>query len=153
MVEIVELAGGWLDGAGALVAEGEARGYRFLARLAADWRSGANRFDRQREVLLGALEEGELVGVCGLNVDPFAGDPAVGRVRHLYVREAWRGRGIGGRLLDAVVTRARGSFRALHLRTQETGAAGFYERRGFEPRSGVETCTHAMVLEETPARG
>ena len=151
MVEVVELEEGWLEGAGALVAEGEARGFRFMARLAADWRSGANRFDRPREVLLGARERGELVGVCGLNVDPFAGDAGVGRVRHLYVCEARRGAGIGERLLDGVVARARGAFRELHLRAREAGAAGFYERRGFERRSGVETCTHVLRLEAAPA--
>ena len=36
------------------------------------------------------LSEGRLVGVCGLNVDPYLDDPSVGRVRHLYVLVAAR---------------------------------------------------------------
>ena len=29
---------------------------------------------------------GEIVGVCGLNIDPYLGDACVGRVRNVYVK-------------------------------------------------------------------
>ena len=53
-----------------------------------EWRTGTNRFDRPDEALFGAWAKGQLVGVCGLNIDPYRGDDRVGRVRHLYVLSA-----------------------------------------------------------------
>src|SRR5262249_40244047 len=102
----------------ALVADGEAAGWRFVRRLARGWATGANRFGPPGEVLFGAWAAGRLVGVCGLNVDPYAGDATVGRVRRLYVLTEFRGQGIGGRLVRAVVAAARGRFGSLLLRTE-----------------------------------
>jgi hypothetical protein len=59
-----------------LVAESERDGWRFVRRLVDEWVAGTNRFDRPGEVLLAACVDKALVGVCGLNADPYAGDPA-----------------------------------------------------------------------------
>src|SRR5947209_17682817 len=91
-----------------LVAESERGGWRFVRRLADEWADGTNRFDRPGEALFGARAGGRLVGVCGLNIDPYATDAAIGRVRHLYVLADFRGRGVGGRPVRAVVAVARG---------------------------------------------
>src|SRR5262249_51280807 len=66
-----------------LVVESERFGLRLVRRLTEEWASGVNRFDRPGEILFGAFIDGRLVGVCGLNVDPYAGNERVGRVRHL----------------------------------------------------------------------
>jgi hypothetical protein len=55
----------------ALRHQSEASGYRFLRRVADEWDSGANRFDRVGEALLAAEIGGRLVGVCGLSIDPY----------------------------------------------------------------------------------
>jgi GNAT superfamily N-acetyltransferase len=86
------------DGTASLAADGERAGSRIVRRLVEEWASGANRFDRPGEVLLGAWLDGQLVGVCGLNVDPYAAQERVGRVRHLYVLSALRRLGVGRRL-------------------------------------------------------
>jgi hypothetical protein len=78
-----------------LVAESEQDGWRFVRRLAEEWADGTNRFDRPGEALLAAWMDGALIGVCGLNVDPYAGEPTIGRVRRLYVLRRLRGRGSG----------------------------------------------------------
>src|SRR4051794_11823181 len=88
-----------LDRMDPLVAEADARGFRALARLVDGWRSGRNRFDRPGEALFLAREDGTVVGVCGLNVDPYLGDPAVRRVRHLYVAVGHQRQGIGTGLI------------------------------------------------------
>jgi hypothetical protein len=67
----------------ALLVESEQAGVRFLRRLADEWASGANRFDRPGEVLCGARVGGELVAVGGLNLDPYTRKAQVGRVRHV----------------------------------------------------------------------
>src|SRR5712692_9919279 len=53
----------------ALIAEGGQSGSRFVGRLATEWDSGANRFDKPGEALFVARVDGRPVGVCGLNVD------------------------------------------------------------------------------------
>src|SRR5215470_11105409 len=100
-------AGRYLDG---LLADSERAGSRIVRRLVDEWRSGVNRFDRPGEALFGAWVDGQLIGVCGLNIDPYAADDRVGRVRHLYVSSARRGHGVGRRLVAHVVRAARGRF-------------------------------------------
>jgi len=135
------------DALSGLIAESEQHGLRFLRRLADEWSSGANRFDRPGEALFMARAPAELVGVCGLNIDPYAAStPGVGRVRHLYVATAYRERGIGARLVEEVLKIARGRFRRLRLRTQNPAAARLYERLGFQRSPGAEDCTHVMDL-------
>jgi GNAT superfamily N-acetyltransferase len=129
-----------------LVAESEREGWRFLRRLADEWTAGSNRFRQHGEALLAACVGGQLVGVCGLNVDPYAGNPRVGRVRRLYVHASYRRRGIGRQLVEAVIRSATGVFDSLRLRTENPEAARFYEALGFRPCAGVADCTHIRAL-------
>jgi GNAT superfamily N-acetyltransferase len=130
----------------ALIAEGERSGSRFVGRLATEWDSGANRFDKRGEALFAARLDGQVVGVCGLNADPYTADRRVGRVRHLYVMEAYRRHGIGRRLLSDVVAAARGPFNRLRLRTVNPEAARFYEAMGFVPCPEEPDSSHALDL-------
>jgi GNAT superfamily N-acetyltransferase len=132
-----------------LVAESERSGLRLVRRLIAEWVSGANRFDQPGEALYAARVNGEIVGACGLNVDPYTVEGRVGRVRHLYVREAYRRHGIGRRLVEEVIAAARGSFDRLRLRTANPEAARLYEALGFAPCAGEADCTHALDLRVT----
>src|SRR2546430_16406637 len=96
--------------------EGERSGLRFVRRLTADWASGTNRFDRPGEALYAARINGEIVGACGLNVDPYTAEGRVGRVRHLYVLEAYRRHGVGRQLVAEVIGAARRSLGRLQPR-------------------------------------
>jgi GNAT superfamily N-acetyltransferase len=129
-----------------LVAESEAAGFRFMRRLTDEWASGANRFDRPREALFAAVSGTLVVGVCGLNVDPYTGESGVGRVRRLYVLSACRRQGLGRLLLQAVVAAARGHFRLLRLRAEGEAAGRFYQALGFRACAGVADCTHVLEL-------
>jgi GNAT superfamily N-acetyltransferase len=131
---------------GALITESETHGLRFVRRLADEWASGTTRFDRPGEAFFVARLSGEVVGVCGLSVDPHAAAPGVARVRHLYVLSAYRRAGVGRDLVTAVVQSARGRFARLRLRTHHPGAARLYERLGFHPTADVPDCTHVMDL-------
>ena len=113
-----------------LVTESEQAGSRFLRRLAEEWAGGQNRFDRPGEALFGARLDGRMVGVCGLNVDPYTTAPRVGRLRHLYVLSACRRLGIGARLAEEVIHAAAGPFDIVRLSTQNPAAARLYERLG-----------------------
>jgi len=129
-MEIVELKT-LPDEIGGLLSESERSGFRFLRRLVTEWESGRNRFDGKGESLFGARVSGRLVGICGLNIDPYENDMGVGRIRHLYVREACRRVGVGRGLIEYGVCFARLNFRQLRLRTDTPGAVRFYERLGF----------------------
>jgi ribosomal protein S18 acetylase RimI-like enzyme len=141
---IERLSGEPADGLQALVAESERQGFRFVRRLLDEWSSGVNRFGRPGEVLFAARAGDDVVGVCGLTVDPHAGDLRTGRVRHLYVLVPYRRAGVGEHLVADVIEAARGRFTRLHVRTTSAPAARLYERLGFRPRPGAH---HSHVLE------
>lgn len=126
-----------------MLAEATAEGFSFVGRLHREWESGVNRFGAAGEAFFAACEASALAGVCGLSVDPYAGDPRVGRVRHLYVLPCHRGRGAGAALVRAVVAEATAHFSLLRLRTRQ--AAPFYEQLGFSRADGGEA-THALRL-------
>ena len=127
-----------------MLAESEASGYRFLRRVVDEWESGFNRFSRPGEALLIAELSGRWVGVCGLSIDPYLDDPRVGRVRNVYVLAECRRMGIGRRLVEEAIARARGHFHMLRLRGEEERPARLYESLGFRSRQGIPNCTHIL---------
>jgi GNAT superfamily N-acetyltransferase len=129
-----------------LVAESERTGFGFVRRLVDEWDSGENRFDKPGEASFVALVETRIVGVGGLNLDPYAGSPGIGRVRRLYVLSAFRRGGVGRGLVEAVISAAQNHFHTLRLRTNHEIAAQFYSGLGFSPSVGVPESTHEMRL-------
>jgi GNAT superfamily N-acetyltransferase len=122
------------------------QGFRFVERLVSAWTSGANTFSQPGERFLGAFSEDRLVGLGGLNRDPYAADPAVGRIRHLYVNQDCRRRGIGRAIVDRLLGEAIQTFRAVRLRTDSEAAAAFYLRCGFSP-SDDPAASHGLKFE------
>jgi GNAT superfamily N-acetyltransferase len=135
-----------ITGLDELRAEARAEGYNFIERLANEWQSRMNRFDAPGEMLCGHLENGLLVATGGLNRDPFAGRAEVGRIRRVYVRPAWRGKGIGTALLSVLIEEARRNFSCVRLRAENPGAARLYERLGFESIADANA-THILTLQ------
>jgi GNAT superfamily N-acetyltransferase len=134
-----------VDGIDKLRLEASAEGYNFLDRLVEDWASGENRFDGPGETFCGAFADHVLVAVGGLNRDPFVADPELGRIRRVYVRQAWRNRGVGEALVRWLLAEARKSFGSVRLRAENAGAARLYERIGFAPIDDANA-THRIVL-------
>jgi GNAT superfamily N-acetyltransferase len=130
-----------------LAQDAERDGHRMVSHLISEWTDGTNRFAKPGESLYIAREGEQIVGVCGLNVDPYLADPAVGRVRRLYVAVASRRSRVGTVLVDRIVADARDSFDTLRLRTRNPVAAAFYESHGFVPVAGDEVCTHQLRLD------
>jgi len=107
-------------------------GFRFLDRLVEDWASGAVRFDRSGEQLLGAFYDGRLVAVGALSCEPYEPAPRTGRLRRFYVSPECRRRGVATALLTRLLEGAD-AFDEIRLRTGSPEAAAFYERAGFAP--------------------
>lgn len=126
-----------------LQSEALVEGYDFIQTLVEQWASGENRFDAPGEILCGHLDHGVLVAVGGLNCDPFAGRPDMGRIRRVYVRPAWRNKGIGRALVTSLIERARTRFRFVRLRAENAEAARLYERIGFSPVESPDA-THIL---------
>jgi GNAT superfamily N-acetyltransferase len=129
-----------------LVTESQATGWSHMRRLVEDWDSGQNRFDGPGEALFAAVTGSRVMGVCGLNADPYTGTPGVGRVRRLYVLAAFRRSGVGRQLVRAVVGTSYSHFHLLRLRTEREAAARFYESLGFQPCIDVPDCTHTLPV-------
>lgn len=133
-------------GFGELESESLRRGFRMLERLRQGWESDADhRFARPGEMLAGAFLDDALIGIGGRSIDPYAGDPRIGRVRHVYVLESQRGSGIGRLLMQNIIGDAGRHFSRLTLRAPPT-AFGFYEHLGFARIEGLETVTHHLRL-------
>lgn len=128
--------------------EARQEGFLFIDRLWNEWRSGENRFDAPGERLCGCMDETVLIAIGGLSQDPFAGHSDVGRIRRIYVRQAWRNKGIGKALLQSLIENARGHFGSLHLRTDNPIAARLYERIGFS-RTSIPNATHVLIIDRT----
>ncbi len=133
-----------------LLAESEAAGSRIVRRLVDEWADRTNRFDRSGEALFAAWVAGRLVGVCGLNVDPYARDDRVGRVRHLYVLTPFRERGVGRQLVAHIIDFAGRRFESLRLRTNNEAAARLYVALGFRACEAAGEYTHVVELARRP---
>jgi len=57
-----------------------------------------------------------------------------GHLGRIAVLAEWRGRGIGGRITEALIEAARGAGHKQVALNAQTHACGFYERLGFEAR-------------------
>ena len=106
-----------------------------------EWVSGANRFEAPGEALFVAVADDHIVGISGLNRDPYACDPRTGRVRRLYVAPAYRRQGVGQALLESVIT-------LLRVRTE--AADRFYTAHGFRRVDSEADVTHVLELASVP---
>ena len=146
MARIAPITASYPD-VGLLCVEAKAEGFRFLDRFVDDWTSGLNRFDQPGEQFVGAFAEGSLIGVCGLNRDPYVDNDSVGRLRHLYVRKAARRHGIGAALVHRLLDEGSRHFRAIRLRTDTEQASNFYIRCGFLPIED-KTASHVKSMQQ-----
>lgn len=113
-----------------------------LRWLLEDWEKGTNRFSEPGEALYEARIDGRLVGVCGLNLDPYVEDATSGRLRRLYVLPEFRRRGVGRSLVLRALEDAHSTFRVVRLRTINEQSAAFFESLGFVRVQGLENCSH-----------
>lgn len=143
--ELIEITDGNIGGLHSLIGESMRDGYSFLQRTIDDWYSGANKFDRPGEKLWGLFIGKDLIGVGGLNIDPYTLTPKVGRVRHLYVREAHRRAGYATLIMNKILKEACYNFTILRLFTDNAGASAFYEKLGFQ-RTGEYKVSHFITL-------
>lgn len=128
-----------------LLKESKAENFQLIERTVNDWVSGVNKFSGPGEALWGLLATDRLIGICGLNIDPFTHDRQTGRVRHLFIKRDYRRQGYGTFLMQLVRKQARHHFKVLRLYTDNPSAATFYKTLGFTPVTGYKV-SHMMLL-------
>jgi N-acetylglutamate synthase-like GNAT family acetyltransferase len=124
--------------------ESVAQGFSMMQRLRSDWHEGGNQFAQEGEMFVGAFDGERLVGVGGLNIDPYAGAPDVGRLRHIYVLESYRRSGIGAVLVRHLLAEAASRFKVVRLWTGR--ASEFYGKLGFDQVSERKV-THQIAIQ------
>jgi len=145
-LEIIRL-NGLSSGVQSLSEAARAEGFTMLERLISNFRSGNNTFSRPGEILFGVEQLGVLIGIGGLNIDPYFKESRVGRIRHLYVHPSTRKIGVGRMITKAIEVHAVGRFDKLQLFTPTRAASEFYEALGYVGVSGVEKVSHVKVLD------
>lgn len=118
-----------------------AEGHSFVTRTRCEWEIGINRFDRSGESFFLAIAEGRIIGICGLNRDPYLDDSSVGRLRHLYVHPSHRRSGVAAALMNECLSSAIGNFERIRLRTSNQAADALYCSLGFTV-CNEESATH-----------
>ncbi|MFS0615632.1 GNAT family N-acetyltransferase [Lederbergia ruris] len=130
-----------------LIDDSLSEGYKFIERLVNEYKTGSNKFDKKGESLYVAKIGSEVIGIGGLNIDPYLSLPDVGRVRHLYVLRKNRGTGVEKKLLITITDEARKHFRTLRLSTTNNPVAdNLYIKCGFSKVEGVHKASHILEL-------
>lgn len=128
-----------------LVRDSEQEGFAFINRPVSEWASNVNRFDDSGEFLLISSSDRKTSGICGVNIDPYLSDPAVARLRHLYVLPTFRSQAIGSKLVYECLDQAKLCFAFVRLRVPNVRTGRFYESLGFTAIEHV-TATHSFAL-------
>jgi GNAT superfamily N-acetyltransferase len=135
-----------------LADEASSEGFRFVQRTIDEWKNGVNRFSKRGEILIGIFLADKYIGIGGLNVDPYINDPDIGRIRHVYISQAHRRKGVATFLLKRLISFASNYFQTIRLLTDNPDASSFYESLGFINSSGLKV-SHILRLDsnrETP---
>ncbi|MBT2690921.1 GNAT family N-acetyltransferase [Bacillus sp. ISL-47] len=130
-----------------LLDESISEGFRFLARLIAEYQSGINTFSRRGEGLFCVMNHlGKIVAIGGLNQDPYSNEPNIGRLRRFYVASSYRRIGVGKELLGPILTYAKENFDLIVLHTDTEKADTFYRANGFKKCSIFPESTHVLYF-------
>lgn len=143
MIQILRVFDALPDDFEALRADAADEGWRHMDRLADDWESGADRYDKPGEALFTAFVEGELAGIGGLTREPSDPDGDALRARRLYVSPRFRKSGVGGALVSAIIQEAFQNASRLNVNAGRDSPA-FWDHLGFA-RVDADAFTHALL--------
>ena len=125
-----------------------ADGHRNLIALIEEFGDGSNTFNKSGEALYAAFVGPILVGIGGLNRDPYTPDDLAGRVRRVFVAPHYRRTGVATALMKQIEDAARGTFPKLQLFTSSAEASRFYRSIGYRPIEGRPKVSHEKTLVE-----
>ena len=88
----------------------------------------------------------ELIGIAGLNIDPYCHCANYGRVRRMYVSPPHRRRGVARALIEEIERTAKENFSRLQLFTNSADASSFYQSLGFQQVNNETKVSHVKIL-------
>ena len=121
-------------------------GFGMVKKLVDKYQTGENDFSARGEALFGAFNSGQLVGIGGLNIDPYFKDESLGRVRHLYVLPSARNLGVGRAIVFNIEQQAKKYFSCLQLQSPNQQASAFYRRLGYTEVNDIAKVSHVKYL-------
>lgn len=98
------------------------------------WRGSFGEVAAGRRIILGALDDGELIGTVTLDLVGWPNQPHRAEIGKLMTRADRRGQGVATALMTAAHETARAAGRTLIVldTAEEGGAAGLYSRLGYQ---------------------
>ncbi len=134
------------DGIRELAKIASADGHQNIETLVKEFDSGVNRFSKPGEALFGAYDATSILGIGGINIDPYYGLPTVARVRRLFVKPDARRRGVATALMLQIEETGRRHFSGLQLLTNSRTASQFYLSLGYETVEHQEKVSHEKLF-------
>lgn len=100
-----------------LVQESKDEGFNFLLKLINEYENEINTFNKTVECLYGIFQGEKLIGIGGLNVDPYTENNKIGRLRRFYISKDYRRTGLGNLLLNRLLSHTEKYFQIVVLHT------------------------------------
>ncbi|MFJ7762638.1 GNAT family N-acetyltransferase [Bacillus toyonensis] len=114
-----------------LVQDSKEGGFNFLIKLINEYENKINVFNKTGEYLYGIFQGEKLIGIGGLNEDPYTENNKIGRVRRFYIAKEYRRKGLGRLLLVRILSDAKKYFNIVVLNTDTEQGDKFYTSGGF----------------------
>ncbi len=129
-----------------LVQESKDEGFNFLIKLISDYENKINIFNKTGECLYGIFQGERLIGIGGVNKDPYTENDKIGRVRRFYISKDYRRIGLGNLLLNRLLCHAEKYFKVVVLHTDTKQGDAFYTANEFVKREVYKGYSHYKVL-------
>lgn len=129
-----------------LVQESKEEGFKFLKKLINEYENELNTFNKSGECLYGIFQGEKLIGIGGLNADPYTENNKIGRLRRFYIAKDYRRIGLGKLLLNKLLSHAEKYFKVVVLHTDTKQGDVFYTANGFVKREVYKRSNHYKVL-------
>lgn len=129
-----------------LVQESKEEGFNFLIKLKSEYKNKTNTFNKTGECLYGIFQEEKLIGIGGLNEDPYSENNKIGRLRRFYISKDYRRIGLGNLLLKQLLSHAEKYFKVVVLHTDTKQGDTFYIANGFVKGKLFKGSSHYKVL-------
>ena len=113
-----------------LVQESKDEGFYFLIKLISEYENKINTFNKTGECLYGIFHGEKLIGIGGLNEDPYTENNKIGRLRRFYITKDYRRIGLGNLLLKRLLYHAEKYFKVVVLHTDTKQGDAFYIANG-----------------------
>ena len=131
-----------------LVQESKDEGFNFLLKLINEYKNEINTFNKTVECLYGIFQGENLIGIGGLNVDPYTENNKIGRLRRFYISKDYRRTGLGNLLLNRLLSHAEKNFQIVVLHTDTKQGNAFYLANGFVRGDMYKGSSHYKILQE-----